>query len=128
MSIPRMSPARCTASCGFSASLTPPAFPRPPTFTCALTTTRPPRDSAADSASSASCTTVPRVTGTSCLAKSSFAWYSIRSTGAPSCSVFPVGGLPGYTCADGQQHGPTTDPGGRSLPCLLYTSDAADDL
>src|SRR6476660_3088881 len=81
MSMPRMARAFSTASSGFSASLTPPALPRPPVFTCALTTTRPPFCSAAAAASSAFSTTVPRVTGTSCLAKSSFAWYSIRSTG-----------------------------------------------
>src|SRR5919112_4474679 len=80
MSMPRMLRARSTASSGFSASLTPPALPRPPTFTCALTTTRPPFCSAADAASSAFSTTVPTTVGTPCLAKSSFAWYSIRST------------------------------------------------
>ena len=39
MSSPRMSWARALASSGSSASFTPPALPRPPTFTCALTTT-----------------------------------------------------------------------------------------
>ena len=39
MSMPRMSWARALASSGLSASFTPPALPRPPTFTCALTTT-----------------------------------------------------------------------------------------
>ena len=34
-----MSWARALASSGLSASFTPPALPRPPTFTCALTTT-----------------------------------------------------------------------------------------
>ena len=34
-----MSWARALASSGLSASLTPPALPRPPIFTCALTTT-----------------------------------------------------------------------------------------
>ena len=38
MSMPRMSCARASASSGFSASFTPPALPRPPIFTCALTT------------------------------------------------------------------------------------------
>src|SRR3954451_22276618 len=80
MSMPRMSVAFSTASSGFSASFTPPALPRPPTLTCALTTTRPPCSSAAAAASSGFSTTVPMFTGTSCLAKSSFAWYSIRST------------------------------------------------
>ena len=40
------------ASSAPSASLTPPALPRPPTFTCALTTTRPPSRSAIARASS----------------------------------------------------------------------------
>ena len=68
------------ASSGVLASFTPPALPRPPALTCALTTTTPPISSAAAFASSAVSTTVPSVTGTPCLAKSSFAWYSIRST------------------------------------------------
>ena len=42
-----MSCARSCASCGVAASLTPPALPRPPVLTCALTTTRPPMRSAA---------------------------------------------------------------------------------
>ena len=48
-----------------------------------------PLASAAAAASSGSVTTVPRVTGTPCLAKSSFAWYSIRSTiphPSPGCA------------------------------------------
>jgi hypothetical protein len=39
MSRPRISRARASASAGVSASLMPPAFPRPPVSTCALTTT-----------------------------------------------------------------------------------------
>src|SRR5215203_672833 len=80
MSMPRISRAFATASCGSVASFTPPALPRPPVLTCALTTTLPPSASAAASASSGAVITVPTVTGTPCLAKSSFAWYSIRST------------------------------------------------
>ena len=72
-----------SASSGVLASFTPPALPRPPALTCALTTTAPPISSAAALASAAVSTVLPRVTGTSCLAKSSFAWYSIRSTGQP---------------------------------------------
>src|SRR4051794_10186972 len=67
------------ASSGLLASFTPPALPRPPALTCALTTQKP-YFSAADRASSGVVTTVPRVVVTPCLAKSSFAWYSIRST------------------------------------------------
>src|SRR4051812_44587929 len=80
MSMPRISRALTTASCGSWASFTPPALPRPPVFTWALTTTRPPSATAAASASSGSVTTVPTDTGTPCLANSSFAWNSIRST------------------------------------------------
>src|SRR5205814_457196 len=47
MSRPRISSALRSASPGSSASLIPPAFPRPPVSTCALTTTCPPISSAA---------------------------------------------------------------------------------
>ena len=104
MSMPRMSSARATASSGVSASLTPPALPRPPAWTWALTTTRPPCSSAAAAASSAFSTTVPTVTGTPCLAKSSFAWYSIRSTGYDR----PLPGVHGH-----RAHG--SAPGGSRL-------------
>src|SRR5215212_10222733 len=77
--IPRIALACWKASSGVLASLTPPALPRPPAFTWALTTTTP-SSSAAVRASSGVVATIPRVTGTPCLAKSSFAWYSIRST------------------------------------------------
>src|SRR6478672_7482929 len=77
--IPRIARACSSASSGVLASLTPPALPRPPAFTWALTTTTP-SCSAAALASSGVVATMPFVTGTSCLAKSSFAWYSIRST------------------------------------------------
>ena len=47
MVMPRMSPARAAASSGSAATLTPPALPRPPALTCALTMTRPPMAAAA---------------------------------------------------------------------------------
>src|SRR5215211_5650342 len=83
MSMPRMSRARACASSGPSASFTPPALPRPPVFTWALTTTRPPSSSAPLRASSGALATAPGSTGTPCLAKTSFAWYSNRSTVCP---------------------------------------------
>src|SRR5919106_2626554 len=89
MSMPRMAWAFSAVSSGDSASLTPPALPRPPVFTCALTTTRPPICSAAARACSTVSATTPGSTGTPCAAKSSFAWYSIRSTLRPS-SVSPA--------------------------------------
>ena len=64
------------ASSGVWASLTPPAFPRPPTFTCALTTTWLPICSAAALASSGVLATEPGRTGTPWAAKRSLAWYS----------------------------------------------------
>src|SRR3954447_6159021 len=87
MSIPRISPARSAASCGLCASLTPPALPRPPVFTCALTTTVPPDRgpslSAPALASSAVVATSASSTGTPCAANRSRAWYSNRSTERP---------------------------------------------
>ena len=52
MSSPRISRAFSSASSGVAASLIPPALPRPPVSTCALTTTGPPSSSAAARASS----------------------------------------------------------------------------
>src|ERR671931_641326 len=46
MSSPRIARAFSSASAGSSASLMPPALPRPPVSTCALTTTGPPSDDA----------------------------------------------------------------------------------
>src|SRR5215218_2171929 len=80
MSSPRMSWARARASSGLSASLTPPALPRPPTFTCALTTTVVAISRAIASASSGVSATPPGSTGTPCDANRSRAWYSKRST------------------------------------------------
>ncbi len=80
MSMPRMARAFSTASAGSEASFTPPALPRPPVFTCALTTARPPSRSVTSRAASGVSMTSPASTGTSCLAKRSLAWYSNRST------------------------------------------------
>ena len=46
MSMPRIARAASAASSGVRATFTPPALPRPPTLTCALTTTTPPIRSA----------------------------------------------------------------------------------
>ena len=80
MSMPRMSVARACASSALAASLTPPALPRPPTFTCALTTTRPPSRSAIARASCGVVATPPSSTGKPCRANRSRPWYSYRST------------------------------------------------
>ena len=52
------------ASSGFFATLTPPALPRPPVFTWALTTTTPPSFSAAARTSSGVSAMMPGSTGT----------------------------------------------------------------
>ncbi len=62
--MPKIAFAFSNASSGFSANLTPPALPRPPIFTCALTTTLPPSFSAAARASSGVVATAPPRTGT----------------------------------------------------------------
>ena len=85
MSMPRISAGRAPRSPrGECASLTPPALPRPPVLTWALTTTVPPPSrSAATRASSGVVATTPPSTGTPCLSKRSRAWYSNRSTLTP---------------------------------------------
>ena len=67
-----------------AASFTPPAFPRPPVSTWALTTTGPPSSAAAARASSALNATRPAETGMPYLARSSFPWCSYRSTARQS--------------------------------------------
>src|SRR4051794_14903931 len=80
MSIPRMLRACVSASSGVAANLTPPALPRPPAFTWALTITGPPSCSAAARACSGVDTTTWAVTGTPYFPNSSFACHSNRST------------------------------------------------
>src|SRR4051794_33434548 len=80
MSRPRISLARSAASSGVAASLMPPALPRPPTSTWALTTTGPPISAAAARASSGVSATRPSETGMPKRANSCFPWYSYRST------------------------------------------------
>src|SRR5690625_3311855 len=84
MSMPRISLAYSYASSAFLATLTPPALPRPPILTWALTTVTPPSFSAAAFASSGVSATIPASTGTPCASKRSRAWYSYRSTGLQS--------------------------------------------
>ncbi len=80
MSIPRMAWAFSRASSGVLASFTPPALPRPPVCTCALTTTAPPSCRAICSACSGVVATSPMGTGIPCAARSSLAWYSCMFT------------------------------------------------
>src|SRR5487761_259598 len=109
MSRPRICSAAACASSGPLASLTPPALPRPPVFTCAFTTTGGAPAAASSAAISrapaASEATRPGMTGTPCSANSSLAWYSNRSTrfrphplawlGAGSLAVTARGAAPG---------------------------------
>src|SRR5580698_2828877 len=85
--MPRIALALAYASSGPSASFTPPALPRPPTFTCAFTTTSEWPSAANSAAISRACSavvaTLPGWTGMPYSANSSFAWYSNRSTGGP---------------------------------------------
>src|SRR5438445_11553683 len=80
MSMPRMFPAWVRTSVASLASWMPPAFPRPPTWTWALTTTGYPALSAAATASSTVSATPPADTGMSKRAKYCLPWYSNRST------------------------------------------------
>src|SRR3712207_5537521 len=79
MSMPTMFAAWRSSSSRSWATLMPPALPRPPICTCALTTHGNPTSSAAARASSTECAFLPRGTGTPCLAKSCLPWYSRRS-------------------------------------------------
>src|SRR3954453_15291048 len=84
MSMPRISAAFSPASSGERASLTPPALPRPPVLTCALTTTTGvPSSLAASTACSGVLAVMPRSTGTPWASKISRAWYSNRSIRGP---------------------------------------------
>ena len=68
-----------SASSGVAANFTPPALPRPPVLTCALTMTGL-ADLLGDRLGVIGVVGHPaRVVGTLCLANSSFAWYSKRS-------------------------------------------------
>src|SRR5712691_7151567 len=88
MSSPRICSAFACVSAGSSASLTPPALPRPPVSTCALTTTGPPPSSrVARRASAASATSSPSDTGMPNWRKSCFPWYSYRSIRAGADST-----------------------------------------
>ena len=62
--MPRMRSAASAASPGVAASFTPPALPRPPTCTCAFTTTGPPIRRAIASATGGVEATSPSSMGT----------------------------------------------------------------
>src|SRR3989441_6255274 len=76
MSIPRICPATVRASSSDSAALMPPALPRPPTRTCALTM----HGSGGSRISAGEDATIPRGTGMRYRAKISFALYSRNFT------------------------------------------------
>src|SRR2546421_2742614 len=75
MSMPMICSAARRASSAVFASLIPPAFPRPPTGTCALTATGPSFEKAA-AASSALRATMPGGMAMPREARTSLAWYS----------------------------------------------------
>src|SRR4051794_6425295 len=101
--MPRMSLARAAASSGSGGSLTPPALPRPPALTCALTITRPPMASAAARASSGVVATLPTGTGTPYEPNSSLAWCSNRSTQTASSLLAHAHPCPART-GEGRSH------------------------
>src|SRR2546427_5851491 len=74
--MPRIWPAACSAAAGSSASLMPPALPRPPACTCALTTTLPPSRWAIVRACAGVSATSPFGTATPNSRSSALAWYS----------------------------------------------------
>jgi hypothetical protein len=74
--LPRMLSAAWAASSGVRASLMPPALPRPPISTCALTTTGLPSRSATAFAPAGVLTTSPCGVGTPKSLRICFAWYS----------------------------------------------------
>src|SRR5438270_737632 len=83
MSMPMICSAACRASSSLRASLMPPALPRPPTGTCALTATGPSLRNA-PAASSASRATAPGGMAMPSEARTSLAWYSRSFTPPPS--------------------------------------------
>src|SRR6516165_5305749 len=82
--MPRICCAARWASSGSSASLMPPAFPRPPACTCAFTTTLPPRRAATVRASAGVVATSPAGTATPNSRSRALAWYSWIFTDARS--------------------------------------------
>src|SRR5688572_6912986 len=82
MSIPRIASACVRASAGVFATLMPPAFPRPPTWTCAFTTHGPePIPRAAASTSAGVVATRPSGMEMPARARTCFAWNSWSFTG-----------------------------------------------
>src|SRR5437773_7576949 len=82
--MPRICCAARWAPSGSSASLIPPALPRPPACTCAFTTTLPPRRAAIARASAGVVATSPAGTGTPNSRSRALAWYSWIFTDARS--------------------------------------------
>ena len=116
MSMPRISAALAPASSAVRAGLTPPALPRPPVLTCALTTTRrEPRSNmswAARRACSGVVARAPGGTGTPCRSNRSLAWYSYRSMRSSFRVVIPMAGRPrpGRAARAGGSVGEPTQP------------------
>src|SRR5688572_25047567 len=82
MSMPRIASACVRASAGVLATLMPPAFPRPPTWTCAFTTQGPdPIARAAATTSAGVVATRPSGMAIPARARTCFAWNSWSFTG-----------------------------------------------
>ena len=79
--MPRICFAAASAAAGSSASFTPPALPRPPACTCALTTTFPPSFAAIAFACAGVSATSPFGTGTPNSRRIALPWYSWIFTG-----------------------------------------------
>src|SRR5262245_4139395 len=82
--MPRICSATRSAPAASSAGLMPPAFPRPPACTCALTTNLPPSRVATARASAGVVATSPAGTGTPNSRSKALAWYSWIFTDARS--------------------------------------------
>src|SRR5262245_21090106 len=86
--IPRIWAAAAPAAAASAATLMPPALPRPPAWTWALTTTRPPSRCAISRARAGVSATSPSGTGTPNSRRRSLAWYSWIFTRAGSRGLF----------------------------------------
>src|SRR2546427_2952864 len=116
MSMPMICSAAARASSGVCASLMPPALPRPPTGTWALTATGP-SSPHARAASSAVRATLPGGIGIPSEARTSFAWYSRSFTGEKGSESARPGAGTGQAAESGSERNVPV-PAWRPLPLL----------
>src|ERR1700709_2165750 len=87
--VPNMDLAATATASRSLTTLTPPALPRPPACTCALTTHKdPPNALAAATAPSGESATWPRGTGMAYIANSSLDWYSCKFINCPAVPIW----------------------------------------